>query len=66
MLTYARVAKEGGVPVVDLPISEKAGILADMTIDCRDELPDDKLFVLGSAAGFACADLGLRELPIWD
>ena len=36
-LDYADVRQSslGGLPVVDLPMSEKAGILADMITDCR-------------------------------
>lgn len=55
-----RQSSHGRLPVVDLPISEKAGILADMITECRNDPADDELFVIGSAAGFAYADLGLR------
>ena len=37
---------EEGLPVVDLPMSEKAGILADMIDDCRNKSADVELFVL--------------------
>lgn len=33
MLTYAKGTMEAGSPVVDLPMSEKAGILADIITD---------------------------------
>ena len=57
MLTYARGNMEGGLPVVDLPMSEKAGILADMIIGClRQPTNDFDCCCIGSAAGFAYAD----------
>lgn len=45
MLTYARVGMES-LPVVDLPMSEKAGILADMMNNCQIQSADVKLFGL--------------------